>query len=1527
MLLTLHAHGKTHTCALPDDVAGMHAVADGDGEDARRFGFVQAKEGEWVLFPASGLMLADEGGGIVEHARIEQGREQRFQIGDPAEVVELYARPTCEGDKTFAAVGFAGDQVIAVGSDEGADLRHPSRFVSARHARIDYVRDEFFVTDLSSESGTYVNKTRLAAGERTALAPCDVVEVMGLVMAVGRRFLSFNDPGGRLAVRADDNFVYYRQPAYEPPARAPAPPAPEYFYPAPRFKRDVERRTFSVDAPPAPERFDDAPVAMKIGPSMAMGLGAVASGAAMFMRMQESGGSLLMAAPLLAMALSLVLGSVLWPALSRRFERKKAADAEARRHQAYAAYLDSVRAALIDESARQKEVLEENRITIGECVSRALGRDPRLMDRTRAHDDFLELRVGRGTVPLDAEVRYPEEHFSVEKDDLSQVVFQLAREPKEIGDAPVSTRADAGALIGVAGAEPAASDFLRGLVVQIACLHSYEDVKLVVLADESRKDQWAWAASLPHAFSDDGRLRFFAATLEEAAEVGLVLEPTAEERRGQPGRGPALPHYVVVCASKRLAGRSELVGGLARVPAPGFSMICLAASRKDLPKQCTAIVEAGPEGAVLHAVGDASDAGRAFAPDIGIEREACEMVARALNAVRLDVAGAERALPESVSFLDMFEAGSVEQLGVRSRWREARASETLAARVGVGKAGEPFFLNLHERFHGPHGLIAGTTGSGKSELIITWILSMACEYSPEQASFVLIDYKGGGLAGAFEGDRARLPHLAGTVTNLDGAAVARSLVSIASELRRRQALFNEARAVAGGDNVDVYRYLELYREGRVAEPCPHLFIVADEFAELKDQQPEFMDELISAARIGRSLGVHLVLATQKPTGVVNDQIWSNSKFKACLKVADAADSKEMIRRPDAAELVQAGRFYLLVGYNEQFSLGQAAWAGAPYEPAERFEPARDDAVVLASSTGRALAQASPPRPSRAGRPASQLAAVLACVAQAAAEEGLAARRLWLDPLPERMAIEELRERCARDPAREQRGPFCLEALVGMLDDPASQDQRPLRLELTRKGNAVVYGSAGSGTDTVASAVLYSLLGEHGSEELNVYIMDFGAETLGSFRHAPQVGDVVFSGDDEKVRRLFALLSKEVAERKKIVASYADFSDYCRKDPSHRPSVLVVMNDMSAFYELYEREEQLLVTLTREGNRCGVYFLVTATAPTGLRMRLRANFKQALVTQFNDEGDYGAVLGSMRGIVPPRAHARGLVRLEGGIFEYQSAYVGAEGESEYDAIASFARSLQDNAGAAVRIPTLPEKLHPEDLERFEKTSKRLPFGLYEETLSPASFDLSDHCIERVLYAKSLPARQFIVAMLAYLETSGEIDFMVLDAGLFCDGSEFDGREKIVKDDDGILGYLERLSGMRHVPRPRNLVVFTMGMANLLIRAAPDRAQAVKELLRTLTPSENTTFVLVDSASAATGYMQQEWFKEQASSQDALWVGEGLSNQTALALGYTSKPINPKVKSDMGYVVEAGLPVLAKLVSAVQKEEDHESLSVL
>ena len=307
-----------------------------------------------------------------------------------------------------------------------------------------------------------------------------------------------------------------------------------------------------------------------------------------------------------------------------------------------------------------------------------------------------------------------------------------------------------------------------------------------------------------------------------------------------------------------------------------------------------------------------------------VSDEVASEIVLKLSPVYIDEVSLESELTKNISLFQLLNIVSVDDLNLKKRWEESEVYKSMAAPLGVKTKGEVVYLDLNEKHHGPHGLVAGTTGSGKSEILQSYILSMATFFHPYEVGFVIIDFKGGGMVNQFKD----LPHLIGAITNIDGREITRSLLSIKAELRKRQELFAKAEV----NHVDAY--IKKYKAGEVDIPLPHLIIIVDEFAELKAEHPDFMKELISAARIGRSLGVHLILATQKPSGVVDDQIWSNSKFKLCLKVQNKEDSNEVIKRPLAAEIKEPGRAYLQVGNNEIFELFQSAYSGAPAETDE-----------------------------------------------------------------------------------------------------------------------------------------------------------------------------------------------------------------------------------------------------------------------------------------------------------------------------------------------------------------------------------------------------------------------------------------------------------------------------------------------------------------------------------------------------------------------------------------------------------------
>ena len=333
------------------------------------------------------------------------------------------------------------------------------------------------------------------------------------------------------------------------------------------------------------------------------------------------------------------------------------------------------------------------------------------------------------------------------------------------------------------------------------------------------------------------------------------------------------PYYVIFTDDYKDYRDIELIKDVAETKLNyGFSLIVVSPRLINIPNECKAFISLGDKKSGIFENELVSNKQKEFIADFDPTLnmyECCKMLAN----IPIDIARQEQSLPKSVTFLEMYNVGMVEQLNILSRWKNNDPIKTLQAPVGLDKSRELFKLDLHEKFHGPHGLIAGMTGSGKSEFIVSYVVSMAINYHPYEVSFVLIDYKGGGLAGVFQNKETgmKLPHLAGTITNLDTNEMNRSLASIQSELRKRQRMFNEARDMLNESTIDIYKYQSLYRKGKVKKPISHLFIISDEFAELKAQKPEFMEQLISTARIGRSLGVHLILATQKPSGVVNHQ--------------------------------------------------------------------------------------------------------------------------------------------------------------------------------------------------------------------------------------------------------------------------------------------------------------------------------------------------------------------------------------------------------------------------------------------------------------------------------------------------------------------------------------------------------------------------------------------------------------------------------------------------------------------------------
>ena len=1401
------------------------------------------------------------------------------------DTASVLMRPASEGMRRFASCALANGSTLVVGRDPESDVIYENAFVSARHARLTWNDGVLSVQDLRSGNGTWVNGDVIAPLQPQTLMPGDVVQIIDLVMVAGSGFLSVNRPKGlvSLPVNGDCDARIPRAGVQG----APIPVAPR-FYPAPRLIEAISPLRLTVEAPPSQPEPDDRPVLMEIGPSFFMGIGAVAMAAAAISRM-GSGADLMTTVPSVAMAAAMVAGSLLWPVVSRAHERRTQAAHERRRADQDVAYLDGVARMLEDVATTQEAALEKAYPSVRELLRRAACRSPQLMSRLGAHGDFMELRVGIGNRAPVAEVSWPTKQPLGGHDVLWDKLRAMRDRAPMLRDVPLTCDMRLRPMVGITGPRERVWEFVRGLVVQTITLHSHQEAKVALLAREDERGEWEFLTRLGHHRDDVGGGRLVALTDDGLRRLDRVLEREVTRRAESDEKAGAnrLPHMLIVCAEQGLCRRSATLGRLSAHPeGMGITLLVMAEHLNELPRECGYLIDLGSGDAPFEERSDGSDETGAcmfersdvrgtlvrFAPDIMVSREQARECARHLAPLRLDAAEGLQKGPASLGFLELYQVGDTGQLDVGGRWSRSDASRALGVPVGVDVHGMPIALDLHEGAHGPHGLIAGTTGSGKSEFIVTFVTSLCVAYPPSEVAVVLIDYKGGGLVDAFDNARMRLPHLAGTITNLDGEEIGRCLRSVRSELKRRQRVLREARESTGEASMDIYRHISLYRQGVVQEPLPHLVIVADEFAELKQQRPEFMDELMSAARIGRSLGVHLVLATQKPTGVVNEQIWSNSRFKVSLKVSERADSREMVRTDDAAHFVRPGEFCLLVGYDEYFVHGQAAYAGCDYVPSERFEPRRELAVEALGREGEVIMRAEMSRRDRGE--CSELDAVLSEVVATAESLGQRAQTLWLDPLPQCVTLDEVERRMPKGV------PTALCA-VGLLDDPDNRCQNPYVLDLTQAGNVMLYGAQGSGVERVLRAMLVSMVpGRYGSETW-VYALDLGTGLLQDLTELPNVGGTLSISDEDGIDRLLRMLERRLEGGEPVEADEG------------RHVVLAVAN-LGALLELRQDYLDRLVKITRDGTHCGVHVFATVERAHAVPLRLQANFDINLAFRLNDETEYAALVGGTRDLGVPRHPSRGLARIEGRVLSFQGVSLSLELDDEPEVIvrrADVARGLMTAVPEA--IPMLPDHVWPESV-REACALGGVPVGFDKLDARPCAIDVARGTHVLVLGNEADAVR-------AYLRGAYET---------------LEGREAVFVDTRGALGHLacaDRVL-MNAEQVMRALVCVAQGepfaspmvfcdVVGLLEDLGDEGMRLFARCITGAGRSACPTFVLAaEHWQVCNRY--DEWLRVVCGQGTGLWVGPGFAEQTVFSLTRVLPSYRAPLPTHDGFLVSHG-----------------------
>ncbi len=1169
-------------------------------------------------------------------------------------------------------------------------------------------------------------------------------------------------------------------------------------------------------------------------------------------------------------------------ASDRKRGRKDAVEKQRKYDETHASVTARVEAGLLAEQAERRTSCPDP----ATLLVTAIGPGQRLWERRHHDPDYLRVRVGLAELPADIKV---EERRDKTEEAAPPLMLDLVPAWLDLAQLGV---------VGVAGDPETAPPIARWIVAQAALLHSPRDVQVTILSDADGEDEWAWVRWLPHARIGGDPDAVALGTQQDSvgrrlAELTAMVSQREAALRDKVRPSPDI--LVVLDGARRLRTLPAVVDLLRRGPTVGIIVLCVEDEVRQLPEECRAVVACAAGEVRIQE--SASEGTAGITPDL-VEVPWCETVARAISPLR-DTTPEEEAtgLPGSARLLEDIDLDPPTPEAIAARWVNGRTTDVV---VGAGYDG-PFRLDL--RRDGPHALIAGTTGSGKSEFLQTLVASLSVANRPDELTFVLVDYKGGS---AFK-DCARLPHTVGMVTDLDNHLVGRALVSLGAELRRREHL------LAGPGAKDLEDYWALQRSQPDLPAIPRLVLVIDEFASMVAELPDFVNGLVSIAQRGRSLGIHLVLATQRPSGVVSADIRANTNLRISLRVTDENDSRDVIDAPDAARIQknQPGRAYVRSGASTLMPF-QSGRVGGRSPDAEAGPKRPAESLAWAVPWDR-VGLPAPARPTTESTQTDEadtdLSAVVDAIATLNSSLGIPPQhRPWLDALPDLVTVDDLPAPAGDDEAAR------LSAVWALEDLPALQEQRPKTFELGRDGHLYVIGGPRSGRSTAMRTIAGALADRVAVSDLHVYGLDCGNGALLGLSTLAHTGAVVSRTQVDRAGRLLSRLVSVVEERQAQLGAggFADLAELRASLPEQErpPYLLFLLDRWDGFVtSLGEvdggRMAEQVMSLLRDGSSVGLQVVLSGdrTLVTG---RMSTLVENRVVLRLSDRSDFGAVGIPVKLVPDTLVDGRALT--PDPIVELQVAVLSEDisGAGQNAALREIAARHSERDGATAshlrpfRLEEMPAVAPLDDalVDALRAARERiragwLPLGLGGDDLEPRGLDLSGSAVA-VLAGPPKSGRTNLLRFVARAALEASVPVLglcPLDNALSRQLGEEAVRTDSVAEDD----LVERFRSL-----PEGTVIL-VDDAELLKEGA--HAQALLAMVQQARAKKWRVLVAGTTAEVGAGY--SGWvYEARKSRQGMLLSPQGMADGDLFSTRLLRSALMPRVHPGRGLIVDPG-----------------------
>ena len=1224
--------------------------------------------------------------------------------------IELLIDFDYEKKKYDLAVDLSNQTSMKIGGADDCQIKVTDDYIGTDSITINKTANGYVVTDRNTKYGVRVNGIKIS--EPTLLAENDFISFAAFGMCLKGNLLYCDSKMATVS-----NSV---------PSRKFTPDTNELKYPKfnrnPRFKSIIPDDDIEILDPPAEPQKPEGNIVMQLLPALIM----LAVTIVLRGLMGRGGGAYIWIS-VISMSIGIVTSTV-----GIINSRKKYKVDSAERIRSYTEYIENKKIYIEECRCNEEKLLNDTFYSIER--EKAFVRDfsDDLFDRNIKDEDYLVVRLGNGRKNAVQKLSIKKKEELNCTDELMKIPTELQAQYRDVHNVPITLDLKNNNAVGVIGNRTDLYAFIKTLTTDLAVRQYYTDTKLFYVLDEDDAADFKWLRFLPHVKNEQLNMRNIVCDSDSRS---ILFDFLYKELSSRETAEQTHPNYVIMVYRDNGIKNHPISKFIEYANMVGVSFIFFEEHKELLPNGCNSVIQLeGTKGIVT----DTDDKNRVarFEYEVVNNKEAA-FISNKLAPVYCEEVSLEGSLTKNITLFELMNILNVEDIDLSKNWEESQVYTSMAAPLGVKSKSQVVSLDLNEKHHGPHGLVAGTTGSGKSEILQSYILSMATLFHPYDVGFVIIDFKGGGMVNQFK----NLPHLIGAITNIDGREIDRSLSSIKAELRKRQALFAEY------DVNHIDAYIKLFKKGEAKIPLPHLILIVDEFAELKMDQPEFMKELISAARIGRSLGVHLILATQKPSGVVDAQIWSNSKFKLCLKVQNKEDSNEVLKTPVAAEIKEPGRAYLQVGNNEIFELFQSAYSGAPatFDASAQQKPFTVYSLDLA---GKHTPVYTRKKKKSDDEVETQLDAITNYIAEYCSENSI-------NRLPG-ICLPPLEEIIVYTDSEKSHNDINVVVDLGIYDDPDNQYQGVAQLDVST-GNTIIIGSSQYGKTNLLQMIIRAIAANYRPSEVNMYILDFASMALNVFADLNHIGGVISAADDEKLKNFIRMIRKEMARRKERFADMGitSFSSYKEAGNTDIPQIIIMVDNFLALKELYGEYEDDIINICREGVALGISLIFTSIQTSGISYKYMSNFANRICLYCNQSDEYSTLFDRCR-MSPKNVPGRCLYSIDKTVYEMQT-YLAFEGEKEIDRVQKIKEFIsytnsKNSAEKAVRIPEVPKVLDLDYVKTnyFDNENYVVPIGIDYNSVDFVELDLLNTCTLGITGRKGFGKSSFAMYLLNYLQ---------------------------------------------------------------------------------------------------------------------------------------------------------------------------------